>query len=116
MIILDLKDVKLPRVNNRYNRNFSLTGEYRQAKESLTDWIGYFTAGKPKIDPPYFVDIKVGTHLDADSLIKPLFDSMQAAGVITNDKDIHEFTVSKTPVKRNQPNWLIVDIEQIRER
>ena len=110
VLVLDIENVRLPRVNERYNRNFSLTAAYRQGKRDLVDHISLTTKGKGKLQPPYRVDIEVGTHLDADSFIKPLFDAMQEAGVIDNDKNITGISVMKTPVKRNQPNWIKVEL------
>ncbi len=116
MIILDLKSVELPRVNDRYNRNFSLTKSYRERKEELEWQIARTTRGKEKIKPPYTVIIKVGTHYDIDSYVKPLLDSMQTAGVIDNDKNILSLTIDKVKLKRNEPNWIIVDLQEYEER
>jgi Holliday junction resolvase RusA-like endonuclease len=115
MKILDIDNIQLPRVNNRYNRNFSLTKEYREGKETLVEYISWAIRNKPKLDPPYYVIVDLGTHLDADSCIKPLFDAMQEAGVIDNDKNIHQIAINKQPVKRNEPNWIKVELYHVGE-
>ena len=114
MIILDLPVVVLPRVNNRYNKNFSLKKEYRIGKANLVSHIVNQTRGCEIIKPPYSVTINVGTHFDIDSSCKPLLDSMQEAGVIDNDKNIWHMVVDKTAVKRNEDNWIIVELEHYR--
>lgn len=110
MVILDLEKVKLPRVNNRYNKNFSLTSDYRNGKNNLIRQINKTVKGCPIIEPPYAVDISVGTHYDIDSFVKPLMDAMQEAGVIDNDKNVSYLSIKKVKVKRTQDNWIIVEL------
>jgi len=107
MIILDLTNVALPRVNDRYNKNFSLTKSYREGKENLKIEI-VKQCGNLKVNPPHYMDIQVGTYLDIDSFLKPLFDAMQESGLIKNDKDILQVNIVKTALKRNEPNWIKV--------
>ena len=110
MMILDLNSVQLPRVNERYNKNFSLCAAYRGKKQNLINEIVLYSRGMSKLKAPYCVIIKVGTHLDIDSFIKPLMDAMQSAGVIDNDKNVLALTIEKTKVKKNQDNWIKVEI------
>jgi Holliday junction resolvase RusA-like endonuclease len=110
MLILDLDNVILPRVNERYNKNFSLTADYRDKKQNLINEISLYSRGMNKIKSPYSVIVQVGTHLDIDSFIKPLFDAMQSSCVIDNDKNILTLTVEKTKLKRNESNWIKVEL------
>lgn len=116
MIILNLKNVKLPRINDRYDRNFSLKKEYRERKEELEWQIAASIRGMKPIVPPYAVVIEVGTHYDLDSFVKPLLDSMQKAGAIDNDKNILGLAIDKTTVKRNEANWIKVDLSHYAEK
>jgi Holliday junction resolvase RusA-like endonuclease len=109
MIVLDLNPVKLPRVNERYNKNFSLRSVYKDRKAHLS-WAIREQAGNVKIDPPYAVKIDVGTHLDIDSYVKPLMDALQDTKIIDNDKNILYLEITKEPLKRNQDNWIKVEV------
>jgi Holliday junction resolvase RusA-like endonuclease len=110
MLILDLYKVILPRVNDRYNRNFSLKDSYRKNKEILIKEILKKCKNAPEgyIKKPYSIGVEVGTHLDIDSFIKPLLDAMQSAGVIENDKDVLELFVKKIKLKRTEANYIKV--------
>lgn len=116
MIILSLKDVKLPRVNEKYNKNFSLTDSYRTGLTNLVWRIKIQCEGLPKIKPPYAVNILVGTHKDGDSFLKPLFDAMQTAKIIDNDKNILYYSVEKEELKRSQQNYIEVDLSHYEKR
>lgn len=70
---------------------------------------------KPVV-PPYAVVIEVGTHLDIDSCCKAVLDAMQAAGAIDNDKNILGLAIDKTTVKRNEANWIKVDLSHYAEK
>lgn len=110
MEILSVESIQLPRINDKFYRNFALKDSYRTKKENLTRLIKANTIDAPKIPPPYTVVISIGTHYDIDSCLKPLMDSMQDAKVIDNDKNIHKLIIDKIPVKRNVPNWIIVEL------
>jgi len=111
MEVLSLENVKLPRINNRYNRNFSLKKEYVDAKNVLKAEM--MSRNIELIPSPYSITIDVGTHYDIDSYIKPLLDAMQDVKIIDNDKNVCKLTIHKTPVRRNVPNWIIVEVETL---
>ena len=111
MQVLFLNSVSLPRINDRYNKNFSLKRIYTDRKAYLV-WNIREQAGNVKIDPPYAIKIEVGTHFDLDSFLKPLFDALQDVKVIDNDKNILYLEVIKAPVKRNENNWIRVEVIQ----
>lgn len=110
MVVLSLETVLLPRVNDKFNKNFSLKQTYRSKKENLVRELKIQNKGLEKIKPPYAVSVEVGTHYDLDAFVKPLLDSMQDAEVIDNDKNIFKMIVEKESVKRNQDNWIIVEL------
>jgi len=55
-----------------------------------------------KLNKPYQFNIFVSTYKDIDNIIKPLFDVMQEAEIIENDKYIEMVKIKKTPIKRNE--------------
>lgn len=111
MEILALESVKLPRINNRYYKNFSLKKEYTEAKEILKREM--LLRKTHTLQSPYSITIDVGTHYDIDSFVKPLLDAMQDVKIIDNDKNVCKLSINKTLVKRNEPNWIIVNVETI---
>jgi len=110
MEILSVESIELPRINDKFRKDFSLKKSYRMKKENLIKLLKINAIGAEKIAPPYTVIISIGTHYDLDASIKPIFDSMQDAKVIDNDKNIHRLVIDKDPVKRNVPNWIIVEL------
>jgi len=110
MRILKLDSVKLPRINDRYNKNFSIKTSYRDAKAFLVWSLKQQSEGLPAVNPPYSVLIHVETHYDIDSFLKGIFDAMQDAKVIDNDKNILHIDIYKKAVKRNEPNKIIVEL------
>lgn len=115
-LILSLKPVKLPRINEKFYKNFSLRPEYRDRKELITREIKQQSEELPKIFPPYSVLVNVGTHLDIDSWNKPVWDAMQDAKVIDNDKNILHVEIFKTVVKKNEPNWIEIYLGNYNEQ
>ena len=115
MLILSLNPVILPRINEKYFKNFSLWPEYRDRKNTISRALKEQSSGI-SIKPPYSILINVGTHYDIDSFIKPLFDAMQDAKTIDNDKNILHIEIYKTPVKRNEPNWIEIHMESFNEQ
>jgi Holliday junction resolvase RusA-like endonuclease len=110
MIVLSLEIVKLPRINDKFNKNFSLKEAYRDKKANLVKELKLQNRGIDKIKSPYTVIVEVGTFSDIDASIKPLFDSMQESEVIDNDKNILKMIVEKDPLKKNKDNWIIVEL------
>lgn len=105
-----LDKVELPRINDKFNKNFSLKQTYRSKKENLVRRLVEDNKGLEKIKSPYVVNIEVGTHYDIDSFVKPLLDSLQDAELIDNDKNIFKMIIEKEKVKRNEDNWIIVEL------
>jgi Holliday junction resolvase RusA-like endonuclease len=116
MVVLMLPKVELPRINDKFNKNFSLKQTYRSKKENLVRRLIDDNKGLEKVKPPYQVEIEIGTHYDIDSCIKPLLDSMQDAELIDNDKNILKMIIEKEKVKRNEDNWIIVTLIHYEKR
>ena len=107
--ILDIENIKIPSINKRYYKNFSLTSEYKNFKKNL-----FYQFVQCNIQPPYRVEILVETYLDIDNLLKPIFDTMQDKEIITDDRYILELSISKTPTKRGAESKIIIFIESIK--
>lgn len=108
MIIFD-GECRLCSVNKRFNRNFSLTNEYRDFKTIL---IASFCKHHIEPNEKFIVRIKLLTHFDIDAPIKAILDSIQEAYGI-NDRDCNGLFVTKQECKRTIPNRLTIDLEGI---
>lgn len=104
--VIDLKDIKFGSINNRYNRNFSLTKEYRNFRKMLV-----LVCDKKKLKPPYFVSINIWCYQDIDASIKVILDALEIAGTIKNDRDIIILFVKKYPIKKGKKGSLKVYVE-----
>lgn len=111
MIIIDLENIKLKSINNKYgfnpkSRRLYLTPEYRDFKNLLIKnaWI-------KQIDPPYNVFIEMESAIDIDNALKCILDALQESGCISDDKHVHNLTIKKTPAKRGALNKLRVSVE-----
>ena len=113
MIILDIQDIKLKSVNNKYNYNpktkkMFLKEEYRDFKNLISR-----LAKKKKVKPPYKMKIEMKTALDIDNPVKAIMDGLQLAGVIENDSHVLELQLKKVPAKRNEMNKLKIEVESL---
>lgn len=104
--ICEIENIKIPSINKRYYKNFSLTKEYKAFKQEL--FYSFITC---QIDPPYAVHIIIETYLDIDNIIKPVLDTMQDRGIITDDRYIVNIQVSKIPIKKGRPGKITVYAE-----
>lgn len=109
MKVIDMKEVKLRSVNNKYNLNpktkrLFLNPTYRKLKEELTAQVK-----DVEVEAPYKVLIVFDTYLDIDNPVKLILDSL--GGIITNDRDILCLTVVKRPIIRGRPGRLKVYLE-----
>ena len=113
MLIVDIENIKLPTINNRYGVNSKtgqlyLSSEYRRFKRDLVN-----CCRKVIILPPYSIIISQKTYKDIDATIKILLDSLQQARVIKDDKFIINLHIIKIPILKGQPESLKIDVEHI---
>ena len=104
-------------VNNRYvNRKFTLTAEYRQFVRNLS-WCCYSANfGTSIIDDVYLeITMRISRKRDSDSLLKPLFDAIQASGVIRNDRQIRGYRVEVEDKRRGELDWIEVIGKEIKK-
>jgi Holliday junction resolvase RusA-like endonuclease len=83
-------------INNRYNRNFSLTKEYRLFKEAL-GWKAKEIHRESPLKCPVKVEIDLfykGREPDADNAIKPILDSLNNI-VYKDDKQVQRLSIAK---------------------
>ena len=111
--ILSIENIKLGRINDKYQIDqktgqLFLTKTYRDFKNLVM-----LKSVRGQIKAPYKVIIKIETYSDIDACIKPIYDGLEKAGVISNDKYILEEHIYKTPIKRGRPNKIDVWIETI---
>ena len=117
MKILDIENIKLPSINNKFGldkkrmRLFVLK-EYSDFKMLIHDYAITTVAGQERIEPPYHVHVEYSGYVDIDAFIKPLLDGLESAGIIENDRYVQKLTIEKTPLKRGQLGCLEVWLEQ----
>jgi Holliday junction resolvase RusA-like endonuclease len=116
MVILDVENVTLPNVNQKYgysptSRRLYLNKEYREFENVIITLMQRYARGV-KVDPPYSISIHVKTYMDADNFLKPIIDSMSKAGIIGNDKDVLHYEVVKTPKKKGSGSCIKVEVSQ----
>lgn len=108
--ILDIPKIKLASINQKYNKNFSLTDEYRNFKEII-----FYHTTKIRISGFFNLQILTETPLDIDNFTKPLIDAISTK-LEVDDKNLINFTIEKYYCKKGQPGRLVVyladDIEQ----
>lgn len=107
--VIDMSDIKLRSVNNKYNKNFSLNTQYRIFKQIL-----YYNLKVPPkpFKPPYIIKIYKKTYLDIDNTIKAVIDILQGP-IIRNDSDVLRLEISKLKRKRGEMSALKVYVAEI---
>lgn len=100
---------------NRYGTIYKNPG-YRGFQEGLT-WMlrGHDPDRKPfKGDVKVHLDFTINQLRDIDSLVKPVLDCLETAGVIHNDRQIRVLIVTKFPKKkRRQLDKIRIAVEQL---
>ena len=87
------------RAGRHGNPFIARSSPYRSFTNHLTTHI--LSLHPPRhLPPPLSVHITHASAHDIDALIKPILDSLEAAGVIQNDRLITSLLVSKHPAKR----------------
>lgn len=110
MELVNLK-TKIPSVNNKYCYNpkigrLFLSKKYRDFKTLIEN-----ECIDVKLKPPYSVTIYYSMYLDIDNPLKATLDGIRE--VLSDDKDILELHVLKTPTKRGSIGSVIIDVESL---
>lgn len=93
MIVQTLFEGKLASINNRYNKNFSLTSAYRNCKEELKLAYRLANIDKHIFTKPVWVSITWDKgRMDCDAPIKLILDAMQGE-IIKNDSLVHRIII-----------------------
>jgi len=102
--VIDIDRIKLRSVNKKYNRNFTLTAQYKVFKQIL-----FYEIKKPKVEikPPYVVHIYLETYLDIDNPLKPILDVLEGS-IINNDRYIEKLIIDKIPGKKGRDSSIKV--------
>lgn len=90
------------------NGRFFLNPKYRVFKESMTaTFLGReLTYGDVHLE----IRMRINPLMDSDSLLKPLFDSLQAAGVLANDRQVRSYNVRRENRRREDPDSLEIEV------
>ena len=113
--IVNLENVDFCSVENKmgYNKKTGrhfITKEYQYFKKLI--W-AYAKKSRIKLPSPYRVIIKMSTSLDMDNTLKGIYDGLEQAGVIDNDKNILECFIFKVFSPRGKPGKLKIYIDTI---
>jgi Holliday junction resolvase RusA-like endonuclease len=106
--VIDLKNIKFGSLNNKYKGNFKLTDSYKTFKEEI-----FYNIKRGKIKPNYAITIQCAMYHDIDNIIKPIFDALQKAEIIDNDRNILSVDMFKRQIKKGKPGSLEVWIETV---
>ncbi len=90
-----------------------LNSKYRKCKNDLILLMrSQLPDNYKSIDSNLPITVAVHTYKDIDNVQKIIFDSMQLAGVIDNDRLIEDIRIVKFPVKRGKPDRIEIFIEE----
>jgi Holliday junction resolvase RusA-like endonuclease len=113
MTVISIDSIKMVSLNAKYGAGvfggkarLYLTKEYKAFKDEI-----FYSCKPVKVKPPYEVTIDIWTPTDADNILKPLGDSLQKRGVITNDSEILRWVINKTKVKKGTMGKLVVKVK-----
>jgi Holliday junction resolvase RusA-like endonuclease len=105
MLILNIKDIRLIGINERYTRNkytknLILTDRYRNQHEYLALEVlkTMRVKGYRQLIGNIGVEIYIETSKDIDAVIKPILDGLQSGGIIKNDSAIISLIVNKVKI------------------
>ena len=82
--------------------------EYLDFKKSMA----YTWKSNTFLGPPIIVNIalRVSAGRDIDSLVKPILDAIELAGIYKNDNEIVHFCVDKQTKKRGEKDIIFVEV------
>ena len=113
MKIFDKSNIKIigkdrKNIIARWARRIILSPEYRNFKSFLI-----FNYPEICLKSPYAIDIKIACYHDIDAVIGCIFDSLQEAKIIDNDRNILRLHIEKEVIKKGKLGKLIIDIDEI---
>lgn len=103
---------RLPRINEKYaataigkKGRVYVTPKYRKGTEDMAAaFSGRSAPITEKVNA--YVEVGMWSRLDSDAPIKAIFDAMEKAGVVENDKLIADYVVIREWHKRDDPDWV----------
>lgn len=107
---------RLPRINEKLAA-LSVKGKGRvyitpMYRKCIDDMAMSFASSEAPITEPANVYIEVGlwSRIDSDAPVKAIFDALEKAGVLENDKLVRDFVVLRQYHKRDEPDWVEIVI------
>ena len=91
-------DIKPMSANQCWQGRRFKTKEYKIWGEQIS-WL---LKDYPKKEPPYLIEVTFHTNQDLDNCLKSFLDSLQDAGIITNDRYVEKIVAVKQKCKRNE--------------
>jgi Holliday junction resolvase RusA-like endonuclease len=119
MILCDCEYVgRLPRINRKYGAT-SIRGKARvyvikQYRQGVEEMAAAFISRLDPITEPVniHVEISLWKRIDSDAPIKAIFDALEKAGVLKNDKQIRDFVVKREYHLRDDDDIVRVTIQR----
>ena len=115
MIVLDVDNIKLPSINQKFGGinpktgKFFTAGHYKWMSNTITNLMkAYNNIGA--VPAPYSVKIEVETYLDIDNYIKCVIDSLTRSHIIGDDKDVLHLEVYKKYRKKGGGSRIKVEV------
>jgi Holliday junction resolvase RusA-like endonuclease len=92
------------------------TNVYRAFKTNLTLW---FVINFKEIFGDDYVDIEITVGMwkmkDTSNCLKPVFDALEDARIINNDRFIRNIKITRKYVKRGELDYLELNINRVKE-
>jgi len=92
----------------RGGKRWVLNPAYRFCKQSMA--LAFLGKGMMYGDVHLEIRMKIGVLMDSDALLKVIFDALQSAGVLENDRQVRSYTVRRENRKREEPDSLEVEV------
>lgn len=106
-----IEEIDLCSINARYCKNHILSKKYRECLENLTIIFSSFKYQDfETIKGDIHINIEINQYADIDNYLKVIFDALQKAEIIENDRDIIELKITKYREKRGKFNKLELSI------
>lgn len=93
------------------NGRFFLNPKYRAFKESMA--LAFLGKGMAYGDVHLEIAMRINALMDSDSILKPLFDSLQEGGVLENDRQVRSYTVRRENRGREEPDSLEIEVSAL---
>lgn len=119
MIHFRFLDMSVTGLNRKtgFNRNTGRSYNTKRYKEFCKELVYRMREQYTGVPIIYNISLAISlfTYYDIDNLLKPILDSLEAAGVIENDRQVTFLVVSKHPKKRGSLSDIVIRITEAQD-